>query len=145
MIKAKFLTRFWAWLVDGVLLAIVTSAITAGITYFINASARAEGGFMSFFTAWLAIFLAIVIFLLQFLYFGVLWSGGGQSLGMKLFKIKVLQRSGDRVSFLRAAFRGTIGYWISGLFFFLGYIWAAFDREKEAWHDKIFATTVVEA
>jgi uncharacterized RDD family membrane protein YckC len=36
--------------------------------------------------------------------------------------------------------RGTVGYWISGLVFGLGFIWAAFDGRKEAWHDKLFDT-----
>ena len=50
------------------------------------------------------------------------------------------RRTGDR-----GGFRGTIGYWISGLIFGLGFIWAAFDQDKEAWHDKLFDTWVVQA
>jgi uncharacterized RDD family membrane protein YckC len=34
---------------------------------------------------------------------------------------------------------------VSGFFFGLGFIWAAFDANGEAWHDKIFATRVVRA
>lgn len=47
------------------------------------------------------------------------------------------------ISFWRAAFRGTLGYIISGFVFSLGFIWAAFDGQKEAWHDKLFDTWVV--
>jgi len=64
---------------------------------------------------------------------------------MKLTGIKVVQRDGNLQSYVRAALRGTVGYWISALIFGLGFIWAAFDSEKEAWHDKIFDTSVVEA
>jgi uncharacterized RDD family membrane protein YckC len=49
------------------------------------------------------------------------------------------------MSYVRAALRGTVGYWISGFIFGLGYIWAAFDSDKEAWHDKLFDTSVIEA
>ncbi|MCB0069441.1 MAG: hypothetical protein KDD77_19895, partial [Caldilineaceae bacterium] len=39
--------------------------------------------------------------------------------------------------------RGTIGYWISAIPLYLGYIWAGFDGSKEGWHDKIFDTHIV--
>jgi len=144
MKKARFLARFWAWLVDGFVVWIVSAGIGAAVTFFLNASSG-SGDFMRFMTAWVALFLVILIFLLQFLYFGLLWSAGGQTLGMKVFKMKVVRRTEGSLGFLRAALRGTIGYWISSFLFFLGYIWAAFDSEKEAWHDKIFDTWVVEA
>ena len=49
------------------------------------------------------------------------------------------------MGFLAAGLRGTVGYWISTVIFFLGFIWAAFDKNKEAWHNKIFGTGVVKA
>jgi len=145
MNKASFLSRFWALLVDWITIWIVGSAIGAAVTFFLNASAGSSSDFMGFLTVWVAVFLVILVILLQFLYFGLLWSGSGQSLGMKIFKMKVVRRDDGPVSFLRAAFRGTVGYWISSLFFFLGYLWAAFDSDKEAWHDKIFDTWVVDS
>jgi uncharacterized RDD family membrane protein YckC len=61
---------------------------------------------------------------------------------MRLLNIKVLKRDGALMGFWSAGFRGTVGYWISGLVFGLGFLWAAFDGNKEAWHDKIFGTGV---
>ncbi len=81
----------------------------------------------------------------HFLYFGFLWSRDGQTLGMKLLGIKVVRRGDEPMSFLRSAFRGTLGYYISGFFFCIGFIWAAFDANQETWHDKIFETRVVRA
>ena len=145
MDKARFLGRLWAWLVDGLTVWIVGAGISAAVTFLLDASASSSD-FMSFLTAWIALFLVILIFLLQFLYFGLLWSSGsGQTLGMKIFKMKVVRRSEGNVGFLRAGLRGTIGYWISSFLFFLGYIWAAFDSDNEAWHDKIFDTWVVDS
>ena len=37
-----------------------------------------------------------------------------------------------------------ITVWISSFLFFLGYIRAAFDSDKEAWHDKLFDTWVID-
>lgn len=34
---------------------------------------------------------------------------------------------------------------VSGLFLGLGYVWALFDRDRQAWHDKLAGTVVVKA
>ena len=49
------------------------------------------------------------------------------------------------MTFLRSSLRGTFGYWVSGLIFGLGYLWALIDANNETWHDKIFETWVVVA
>ena len=36
-----------------------------------------------------------------------------------------------------------IGYYISSFVFLLGFIWIAFDKRKQGWHDKIAGTLVV--
>lgn len=67
----------------------------------------------------------------------------GATPGKKFLKIKVLQVDQKPVSLGKAILRETIGKILSGLFFSLGYIWAAFDNKKQAWHDKIAKTYVV--
>jgi uncharacterized RDD family membrane protein YckC len=36
-----------------------------------------------------------------------------------------------------------IGYFVSLIFFGLGFLWVAFDRRKQGWHDKIAGTVVI--
>lgn len=36
-----------------------------------------------------------------------------------------------------------MGYYVSLLPCFLGFLWAAFDRRKQAWHDKLAGTIVI--
>jgi uncharacterized RDD family membrane protein YckC len=36
-----------------------------------------------------------------------------------------------------------LGYFLSSFVLCLGFIWAAFDRRKQAWHDKLAGTVVV--
>lgn len=36
-----------------------------------------------------------------------------------------------------------LGYIPSGLAFFIGFIWVAFDKRKQGWHDKLARTVVV--
>lgn len=35
------------------------------------------------------------------------------------------------------------GYYLSTLVFFLGFIWIAFDKRKQGWHDKLAGTVVI--
>jgi len=37
-----------------------------------------------------------------------------------------------------------IGRFLSGLFLGLGYFWALFDRNAQAWHDKLAGTVVIQ-
>lgn len=66
----------------------------------------------------------------------------GQTPGKKLFGLCVIQVSGDPMT-LGIAFLRWTGYLISGLIFFLGFLWIALDGRKQGWHDKIAATLVV--
>ena len=36
-----------------------------------------------------------------------------------------------------------IGYFVSSLLFGLGFLWVAFDRRKQGWHDKMAGTVVI--
>ena len=38
-----------------------------------------------------------------------------------------------------------VGYFISTFVFFLGFLWVAFDKRKQGWHDKIAGTLVIKA
>ena len=41
--------------------------------------------------------------------------------------------------------RRLIGYWISGIVFYLGYIWIFIDKRKRGWFDLIAGTVVIKA
>jgi uncharacterized RDD family membrane protein YckC len=98
-----------------------------------------------------AIFLPIGLiaglagFLFLLLYFPYYWQKSGQTPGMKMLSIKVVRdRDGGPVSWGQAILR-VFGYWISGLVFYLGYIWIFIDKRKRGWHDLIAGTIVIEA
>ena len=67
----------------------------------------------------------------------------GQTLGKMVFGMRVIKKNGRRISILDALLRNVLGYMISQIFL-LGYIWAFADTEKQAWHDKLAGTLVVE-
>lgn len=143
MDKAGFFTRFIAYLVDGIMIGILAWIVAVIFGGIIGVTGGTDSNFLGFIAGTMMLLMMVILFLFQFLYFGYFWSKDGQSIGMKLLNIKVIDQDGSPISFLRAGLRGTIGYWISSFIFGLGFIWAAFDSEKEAWHDKIFKTWVV--
>jgi uncharacterized RDD family membrane protein YckC len=145
MNKASFFSRFIAWLVDFFAISVIAFLLGLLVGGLFGIVRSSDGFFLSALFGTLGVIVVFAILILQFLYFGYYWNRSGQSIGMKLTGIKVVRQDGSLMSYVRAALRGTVGYWISNLIFGLGYIWAAFDSEKEAWHDKIFDTWVIEA
>lgn len=67
----------------------------------------------------------------------------GGTIGKILTGTKIVDASGKFLSFWRALFRNSIGYTVSGGFFWLGFIWTLADRQRQAWHDQIVGSFVV--
>lgn len=126
--KAGFWVRFFAILIDGIGLSIVSNIITGamGATDPLDPSRNS------------------VSTLLGILYFCYFWSaqGGGQTLGMRVLNIKVVRTDGSSLTLLQAFVR-YIGLFVSIVCLFIGVIWAAFDANKQGWHDKIASTYVI--
>ncbi len=81
-------------------------------------------------------------FLLNAGYFIYFHGTTGQTPGKKMLGLKVVQLNGDPLT-PGIAFLRWVGYIISKIPLFLGFIWAAFDPKKQGWHDKIAGTCVI--
>jgi uncharacterized RDD family membrane protein YckC len=94
-----------------------------------------------------ASFLRLVVFIplifIPFVIYGVYKHMKCQTLGRRILGLTVVNQSGEAVGFWRGALRETIGKFVSTILFGLGYIWVAFNRDKQGWHDKISGTYVV--
>ncbi|MFI6598964.1 RDD family protein [Nonomuraea sp. NPDC050536] len=91
----------------------------------------------------------LITSIIGFLYFWLLeafWNG--QTLGKKLFGMRVVQESGARAGVgqiaLREFVRVLLG-WICCIGELLNYGWILFDPRKQALHDKAAKTLVVDA
>lgn len=69
------------------------------------------------------------------------WLLVGKTLGKALLGLRVVRTNGRPLTF-RPALRRVIGYYISFLALFIGYLWILLDDRRQGWHDK-FADTVV--
>ncbi|MEO7731389.1 MAG: RDD family protein [Kofleriaceae bacterium] len=68
----------------------------------------------------------------------------GRTLGMRLFRITIIDVYGDRPSAGRCALR-CAGYLAGVATLFLGFLWIGFDSEKRGLHDWIAGTYVIRA
>ncbi len=75
-------------------------------------------------------------------YFAGLWAWKGTTVGGVVLKLQVIRTDGGPVTFVVALVRGLAAA-LSVIIFFLGFLWIAWDRDKQGWHDKIAGTEVV--
>jgi uncharacterized RDD family membrane protein YckC len=117
-------TRFIALLIDGLILGVI------GVLIGLVLSREAGSG---------------IGFLIGVIYNWYFWTRKeGQTPGKQAMKIRVIKTDGSPISDGDAILR-YIGYYISGLILGLGYLWAIWDDNHQAWHDMIAKTYVVKA
>lgn len=131
---AGFWARFFASLLDSILQLIIVTPLM--IWYFgIDALIQpdVDVGNFDFYTN-----LAVVAVVLLFWHYK---SGtpGKLMMGLRIADADTL----EPVPFGRLVLR-LLGYLVSALPLFLGFIWVAFDRRKQGFHDKIARTVVVQ-
>jgi uncharacterized RDD family membrane protein YckC len=78
--------------------------------------------------------LRSALFVVTAAYFVVSWTRGGQTIGMRAWRLRVIAADGGELTWPRALLRfvaalislGPLG---------AGFVWCLVDREKRAWHD----------
>ncbi|MFH1408134.1 MAG: RDD family protein [Patescibacteria group bacterium] len=85
-------------------------------------------------------FVSLLFGLAYFLLFYVNYDGATP--GKRLLGIKVTRDDGSKVTY-PVAFVRYLGIFVSACSLGLGYLWVAWDKKKQAWHDKIAKTVVV--
>ncbi len=90
----------------------------------------------------LAEIAAVVFAVVVFTYFFIFHATSGQTLGKRLFRLRVIDAYGARPTFARALVR-TLAYAPSALFLTLGFVWIGVDREKRGLHDWLADTYVI--
>jgi len=81
-------------------------------------------------------------FLVILAYFAGMWAWKGTTVGGVILKLKVVRLDGQPLTFPVALVRGLAAAF-SIVVMFLGFLWIAWDKEKQGWHDKIAGTAVV--
>jgi uncharacterized RDD family membrane protein YckC len=97
----------------------------------------------------LSILPILAIIIIPLIYFPFFWSRegpkNGQTPGMQQMGIRVVRDTDGGPITIGPAVLRLIGYWISGLVFYIGYIWIFVDKRRRGWFDLIAGTVVVKA
>jgi uncharacterized RDD family membrane protein YckC len=146
VVYAGFWLRFVAWIIDRVLLGVVTRVVLfpffgfSAMRMILHGHPNPEdlapliGTFERLFA---------VGFVLDWLYYALMESSVWQAtLGKKTLGLRVTDLQGNRISFGRASGR-FFGRIISGLTLLIGYIMAGFTEKKQALHDMIAGCLVI--
>jgi uncharacterized RDD family membrane protein YckC len=87
------------------------------------------------------IFFQLYLLLVSFLYFAMSWKRGGQTVGMKAWRIKLQSTNGELVTWQQVTIRFFVAIisWITAV----GFVWAIVDKENRTWHDILSNTQLV--
>lgn len=77
----------------------------------------------------------------SFVFYGWFWTHGGQTLGLKAWKIRVLTLDQKPLNWSQACIR-FFSAALSWSIFGLGFIWIIFDKHQLGWHDHLSKTAV---
>ncbi len=87
--------------------------------------------------------ILMVLFSTAFLFFGWFWIHGGQTLGMKTWRIQIRTTQNEDITWSLAAIRFITSI-LSWLTLGLGFIWCLIDKKKRAWHDISSSTILIQ-
>ncbi len=123
--------RFAAMAYDWLLLGSILFAATF-MLILLRGGAAVEPG-----TWWYGLLLGAI----AFLFYGWCWTHGGQTLGLRAWKLRVVTANGEPLSWLDAARR----FGASAVLLVppgLGLVWSLLDARRRCWHDRLSRTRI---
>jgi uncharacterized RDD family membrane protein YckC len=78
----------------------------------------------------------------SFVFYGWFWTHGGQTLGLRAWKIKVCGLDGQTISWQQAGIRFIAGL-LSWTFLGLGFLWCLWDKNRLCWHDHLSKSQLI--
>ncbi len=135
---AGFWIRLGAYIVDDVILILLT--LLVGIVLAILLGVKRDPRVI----ASAGPLFNLIFLILPFAYPIYFLGNRGYTPGKGFLGLQVIRQDGTGMSYGDAAIR-TFSYILSSIPFSLGFIWIAFDRNKQGWHDKIAKTQVIRA
>ena len=92
---------------------------------------------------WLVYVLRATLVLVTGLFFGNFWTHGGQTLGMRAWRLRLVSGAGAGPVCWRQALLRLAAACLSAGALGLGFFWVLIDREQRSWHDRLSGTHLV--
>jgi uncharacterized RDD family membrane protein YckC len=87
--------------------------------------------------------LTTYLLFISFFFYGWFWMHGGQTLGMRAWRLQIRNLRPGPISWWQVLLRFLIAL-PSGLLLGLGYLWILVDRKHLSWHDRYSETCIVQ-
>lgn len=160
MPQPTLLKRLLASIYDGFLILASIFVATALTLPFTKGEIKPENN----------IYMTIYLFIVIYIFYGWFWTHGGQTLGMRSWKQKLVSQNGEAITWQQAFIRvvtglpswllfivGTLIWMLPGkiilaesltnipawLWAFTGFIWVLLDNRNNNWRDKISNTQII--
>jgi uncharacterized RDD family membrane protein YckC len=135
MIYGSFFSRFKAFIIDYLIIAIPLSILWYVLKIPIPQPNYTIGNFL--------IFSSPFAWLVSIIYYGIMESGPNQAtFGKKMMNLKVVDKNGEPVSFIKANAR-TLNKFFSSILL-LGYLMYFMNKRKQTFHDWVTNCIVIE-
>lgn len=131
--SASLLRRLAAFGYDA--LVLLTLWLTAAVPFVWIMNGAPQGALMR-------VVFQLYLLAIAFAFFGWFWVHGGQTLGMRAWRLRVVDNDGRGVTWAQATKRFAAAI-LSLLCAGIGLLWVMHDRERRAWHDRLSGTRVV--
>lgn len=86
--------------------------------------------------------MGVYLLLVAFAFYGGFWTHGGQTIGMRAWRVRVVRADGGPVRWRDAGIRFTAAI-LSWIALGAGFWSCLLDRERRSWHDRLSGTRLV--
>ena len=149
---AGFISRLTAFVIDILIISGINIAITAiarlvagffGLDFLFSEPNEYTTDLMRIVKLIALLSLVFTSFLVSVLYPILFWTTVGQTPGKRFMGLRIVTDTNNKRIHFGMAAKRYLGYWLSGLPLFLGFIWVLIDDDRQAYHDKFANTFVV--
>lgn len=135
---AGFWIRLAAYILDSLILGLALGVVIGPLMFLLMRGVTEPAAVMVYMT--IAQLIAFVISIAYILYF---WGTKGATPGKKILHLRIVREDGEEpLGFGTAAMR-MLGYIVSGVILYIGFLMIAFTKDKKGLHDMIAKTRVV--
>jgi len=141
--KGGFLLRLLAYLIDTIVLMIIILLLIVSAMMALKRGTVMwhQADIIEIMSVYMPAFM-IAALLIEIFYFTYCHGVTGQTVGKWVCGLRVVNKNAEPLGLGRAFVRW-LGYWVSSLFFGLGFMWIIFSKQKQGWHDKIAGSYVI--
>jgi len=131
---AGFWVRTGATLIDSMLMMLITTPLLYSIygDQYFNPD-KLIVGFWDGLISWILPALAVIAF----------WAYRGATPGKMVFSLYIIDAESGGIPSVRQLVIRYLGYFVSSIPLCGGFLWVAYDRRKQGWHDKMAKTVVI--